>query len=147
VTPPPLATLDDFESWPGVVIASGQEVAAEAVLAAVSARVRDLAGETWVDEDDELEDVPDVIVGIVQSVALRVWVNPDARSSSSTGPYSAAWATLGLSFTAEEVAAIKRAGGVGWSGIGTIGTSRGPLETRPVVDSGLYSGVYEELNW
>lgn len=146
MAPPPLATLDDFETWPGVVLASGQEQSAEAVLAAVSARVRDVAGETWVNDENELEDVPDAILGIVLGIALRVWVNPDAKSQTASGPFSVAWTLGGLVLTPEEKAAITRAtGGTLWPGIGTLATGRGPLET-PNVDS-CAGGVHLEIPW
>lgn len=95
---PPLATIADFEARLGRPITDATEQArANALLADASALVRFEAGQTWVDENDALTDVPDLAVTITCQAAMRGWYNPAGVESQQLGAvsvrYGNAWLT------------------------------------------------------
>lgn len=79
----PLASVDDFKVWPGIVVDDEQEPAAVAVLVAASSYVR-AAGQPWPDPAT----VPDAVKTVVVQVAARVWRNPTAARMIVTGPFT-----------------------------------------------------------
>lgn len=88
---PPLAPVSDLAAWVGQTIESG-DPRAEAVLSAASALVRSYAGQTWTDEADALEDVPDVVAAVAVQVAARVWLNPNGAVSVTLDDGALRWA-------------------------------------------------------
>lgn len=132
---PPLAALDAFKRWPEVNVTIADSPRAEELLHHVSVLIRDHAGVDWVDEDDELEDVPDIVATITLTVAARVWANPTFRTSQARGPFVSAWdaGSVGLALNDDEKARITRAAaGSGFLGLSTIKTTRGEIETGTV---------------
>ncbi len=128
---PALATPAALAAWLGVTITDDDR--AQAVLRAASTLVRARAGENWVDAAGYLAaDIPDGIPQVVVAVAARVWVNPTGASSSTTGPFSSAW-PVGFALTDDEAAMVDAAmGATRVRGLGTISTTRGPVETTDV---------------
>jgi hypothetical protein len=129
---PALVSLDDFALRLGGIDAADED-RAQAVLDDASALVRaDACGEDWVDDDDELEEVPDVIVAIVVAVAVRAYRNPDGVRSESIGTYSVAYAdsSTAVFLTEGERRLIRRAAGC--TGIGSI-SLEGEWTTNPAV--------------
>lgn len=60
-----------------------------AALDDASALVRTEAGLTWLDINDDLDSVPDIVVTITLSVARRIYENPRGIVHETTGPFSA----------------------------------------------------------
>lgn len=106
---PPIASIDDFETWSSVEITN--VVRAEAILCAASTLVRSSTGRTWVDADGEWEEGvtaldQDRVQTVVVTVSDRVYNNSNGTTQETTGPFSrtvAAWAAYGLSLTEAEV--------------------------------------------
>jgi hypothetical protein len=128
----PLATLDDLERLMG-----GEQISdhrqATARLADASEIVREAADTDWLSDTGELEDVPGQIPGVVANMVERASRNPGGVQQESVGPFSRSFgadAAARLYLTKSERAVVRRA--AGRSGLRTIGTTRGPLETAPV---------------
>jgi hypothetical protein len=120
----PLVSLEEFQRRvPAAVEDSDRALAA---LEDTSALVRAEAGKTW-----EGEDPPAEIVALVVMVAQRAFANPSQASQVSIGSFSRSFRTAFL--TADERAAVRRAGGVAdFGGLWTVETTRGDIETRRV---------------
>lgn len=116
---PALVSLADFALRVGGISAADED-RAQAALDDASALVRAEAGENWVDAEDALEDVPDLIVTIVVAVAIRAFRNPEGVRSETIGNYSVAYAdsSTAVFLTEGERRLIRRAGGR--TGIGSI---------------------------
>lgn len=117
---PALVSLEDFALRVGGIDAADED-RAQAALDDASALVRaDACGEDWVDDDDELEDVPGVVTAIVIAVAIRAWRNPDGVRSETIGNYSVAYGdtSTAVFLTEGERRLIRRAAGC--TGIGSI---------------------------
>src|SRR5690606_20700568 len=109
---PPLAQVDDLETWMHVEISGSSTSRAAAILAAASTLVRQHTGRVWVDADGELTDDAtddpvrfDAVQQVVVIVAERVYKNPNGSTQQTTGPFGhsiADWAALGLALRAEE---------------------------------------------
>ena len=84
---PPLVRIADLSALSGAPIAN-DDPRAGAVLARVSALVRSYTGQTWVDENDDLADVPDDVQSVVLAVAERVWRNPAGAIQITKGPFT-----------------------------------------------------------
>lgn len=143
---PPLVTVEEFKQWPEVTVSGTDgETRAEAVLVAVSSKARAAASRTWVDEEGDLTEVPDVVKAIVVSVAARVWANPAATSQHGQGPFTAAWAAnlQGLALTEEEREEIRASVAEDGStpGLWTLSTTRGDMETGTVYAPVSYPGA------
>lgn len=137
---PALATVAELANWLGQTIAD-DDARAQAVLAAASTLVRGRAHENWVDAEGDLEtEIPDGIGQVVVMVAARIWGNPTSASDLTTGPFKAAW-THGFELTDAEADMVDAAiGATTHGGIGVLQTTRGDLETSPVLicaDEGL----------
>lgn len=117
---PPLAAVEDLESWLGVATLSGTNATrAEAYLAAASAKVRAYTRRTWLSEDDELDestptitadDLELVAAGVVVPAAARMYSNPTGLLQETTGPFSARYAdsaALGVYLTDDEKAILR----------------------------------------
>jgi hypothetical protein len=117
---PALVSLEDFALRVGGIDAADED-RAQAALDDASALVRaDACGEDWVDDNDELEEVPGVITAIVIAVAVRAWRNPDGVRSETIGNYSVAYGdtSTAVFITEGERRLIRRAAGC--TGIGSI---------------------------
>lgn len=134
----PLISVDDLETWLGEVIDDPDR--AELIVAGVSGVIRDETGLTWIDDDDHLEEVPDGVRAIALQVAVRVWRNPVNASSQTTGPYMVVYdrtTGLGVTLTEDERRSLGAHTDDLPIGIGTLSTTRGPIET-----SALTCGPY-----
>jgi hypothetical protein len=130
---PALATLDDLEPLTGAIAASDVERVTK-LLAMASEVVRAYAATTWLNEDeDDVEDVPAQLPDVVAAIVERATRNPMGITQESAGPFSRSFgadASQRLYLTAAERMVVRAA--VGRTSIGTLPTSRGPLETRAV---------------
>lgn len=130
---PTLATLDDLAVVLGEIADPEQ---AEALLQRASAIVRAYARKTWLDEEEtELEDLPSDIPGVVVGMVERATSNAAGVTQESAGPFSRSFgadAANRLYLTAMDKLVIRAAAGS--TGIGTLSTSRGPIETADVCD-------------
>lgn len=121
----PLATPDQLAAWLEEDLDGSYERAA-AVLDHASALVRIEASETWL-----VAAVPDGIPQLVVRVAARMWPNPTGLRSSTTGPFSGTFGDAELTGgEKQEVWQIMHPGQR--RGLGTISTTRGPLETDTI---------------
>lgn len=119
---PELATIADLEAR-GVDVSTNPS-RAQAALTDVSALIRvETAPEDWVDEDGDLEDVPDAVVAVCCRVAARLLAHGDTSvvSQESVGSWSATYRDTSddLLITPGERKTIRRAAGI-QSGLGSI---------------------------
>ena len=123
----PLATPTALGAWLGEdVDADGFYDRAIAVLDHASALVRIEAGQTW-----QAETPPDGIPQLVVRVAARMWPNPSGMINTSAGPFSGTF--TGAELTQSERAEIKVILNPGARrGLGTISTTRGPIDTESI---------------
>jgi hypothetical protein len=133
---PPLAGVDDLETWMGVSITGAPAIPrAVAILSAASTLVRRFTGATWVDAEGAIDEGDDPVLfeaarQVVVLVAERVWKNPNGHTQEAGAPFShtiEAWAALGLALRDEEKEMLSTSPGV--PGLGVITTTRGPIET------------------
>ena len=104
---PPLATLDELETWAG---SSVDPARAEAVLSAASTLIRSYTGRMWVDAAGDPEATASVlhlqaVAEVTVRIAHRVYINPTGISQQAAGPFShsvAAWAAAGMTLTDED---------------------------------------------
>lgn len=133
MTRPALASIDDLEDRLGETV--GSEAQAQARLEDASAIVRAFARKTWLNaEETDLEGVPADIPGVVAQMVERASRNPSGATQEAAGPFSRSFgpdAAQRLYLSAADKLVIRAA--VGSTGIGTIATTRGPLETPDVV--------------
>lgn len=125
---PPLASVDDLAAWAGQD-ATTDAMRAGAVLSAASALVRAEAGQTWVNANGSLAEVPADVTAVVVQVAGRVWGNPSGAIQWTKGPFSERYsddAALGLYLTDAEraILARHRQGGTP-NGLNVLSTTRG----------------------
>lgn len=87
---PPLADLLQFEDWVegdfGIT-----DLQIESWLRSASALVRRRARRTWANDEGELEDVPEDVIGIVLQVVERKWRNPTGVVQDTSGPFTVRW--------------------------------------------------------
>lgn len=121
----PLVTVEELAGWLRTPLAGEDVVWAALVLDAVSAFVRQEAGQAW----DPVVDVPATARAVTLQVAARVYRNPHAASSWSKtrGPFGeqitfANPVAVGLYLTKDDKAAL---GIRGKSGLWTQATTRG----------------------
>lgn len=140
---PAFATVDDLEVRMGHL---ADVPRAQAAITDASALIHLISNRTWIGAGGVLaSDVPDAVKAICCAAARRVLENPDAISQhtetianfSEARTYSVASNDVYL--TKSEVRRIRQAAGIG--GVSVIGTTRGDLETRPVVDPVLYLDI------
>lgn len=82
------------------------------------------------------------LVAVFTAIVARMWqaskdaeINPAASESETAGPFtrsSSHAGAAGLGLTNREIAALHTA--VGQSGLSVMSTTRGPVETGPIVD-------------
>lgn len=143
---PPLATVDELEAALGTSVDQAQAIS---LLGRASAIVRAFTGSTWLDEDGNLDDVPDDVPGVVVGMVERATRNEtgEVGGSETIGPFT--WshsfgqeAAQKLYLTAMDKLVLRAA--VGSTGLGVISTTRGPVETPAVTD---YWDLPEEVIW
>ena len=111
MTLPPLATIDQLNArLVEPVDTNPDDPRAVAALEDASAEVRHAAGRSWVDEDDELEDVPDIAVRITLRLAKDIVENPYGYRSEQVGEYAYQRAAGGM-LTPEEREALDELSG------------------------------------
>lgn len=117
---PSLATVDDLEVWLGVTFAGSESARAGAVLDAASALIRNVARQTWEDED-----VPDVVASIAVQVAARIWPNPTMVTDDTAGPFVT---TFGSPYLLPQERTVIEGFRPSASGLWAQPVTRGPLE-------------------
>ncbi len=138
---PALATAQDLEDLLGETLTDADS-RVYALLALASEIVRAYAGVTWLNTDEtDVENVPESIPLVVASMVQRTTSNPSGVVQESAGPFSRSFgpdAAQRLYITRQEKAVIRAA--VGLSSVGTIGTTRGDLET---LAASTFGGLYD----
>lgn len=128
--PPLVSALDVSDRFDG----DAGENAVRAAIEDASALVRDTAGLTWVDDDGELEDLPDIVVTITANCAVRALTNPTGIESESVGPFSVSHSTSagsGVYLTKKDESRLKALTG-GSDGFWTQQLTGGDIETPGV---------------
>lgn len=119
---PPLASVADLGLRLGVTLAGTEAERAAAVLDDASALIRSETGEDWVDEAEQLADVPAVVESVVLAVAYRAFRNPDGFSQTSLGDaavsYDRSEGQAAVYLTRDERRSVRRAAGT--SAIGSV---------------------------
>ena len=117
---PSLASVDQLGTWLKTTI-DEEDARALEVLSAASGLVRAITGQTWVDEEGDLTEVPSVAVTVTLMSASRAWLNPAGASDQRTGPFGASWAkgAAGVMLTEEERSMLSGISG-GVSGLSSI---------------------------
>lgn len=134
---PALATTDDLEAR-GVNTSDASR--AQAALDDASAFIRDVASpEDWLDDDGNLETVPDIIVAICCRAVQRSLDNPQAVQAEGIGSYNVTFANTSpdVYLTRAERASIRRA--VGKVSLGAV-TIESPYAPRTDPDD-IYMNV------
>lgn len=130
---PALATLGDLETLLGRAVEDSAQALAR--LGRASALVRAYAGRTWLDDDGTLTDVPEEIAGVVAGMVERGERNPEGITQESVGEYQrslGADAAQRIYLDKNDKLIIDAAIGRPTGGLGTITTTRGPIETASV---------------
>ncbi len=132
------------------------------VLARVSTAVRSITGRSWVDEDGALVEmtayVADLLRTVTAEAAIRRLRNPDGATSQTAGlgPFSESITVdaANVYFTKLEREMLAQAVAeqyptdAGFSGLGTISTTRGPLETACSFEDELVTlGDPDVIGW
>lgn len=124
---PALATVAEFAAWLGIVI-DDEDARAVLMLESASGLVRSAAGQTWVDDSNDITDVPADVRSITLAVAARAWANPTSQTDGgASGPFRAGgWdaTAAGLVLTDDEKVILGRYRGTGVGGLFTIRTTR-----------------------
>lgn len=137
MTLPALADLDDLVIRLGGELDDAETARAQAALDDASTEVRFVAREDWVDDDEELTDVPDIVVKVTLAVALRGFLNPDDGTRQETlGDHSKTTDRGGIYLTEEEKAKVRAAaaGDDKQSGLWTLATTRGCDDIRDCIE-------------
>ncbi len=156
----PLATVEELEAWLGAEVPGSSIARADAVLAAASTLVRSETGRPWVDAtgdpetfDEHHDEIWDALRTVTLQCAGRVWRNPQGAVQTSTGPFADTFdrrAGEGLYLTSPEksmlVTAVGYATGGESTGLWTLGTTRGNLETARCVD-GVTGDPWTTIPW
>ena len=129
---PALVSLEDLVARLVTEPASGgEEARAQAALDDASTLVRSVAGETWVDDENELvEDVPDPVQTVVLAAAKRAYLNPEGHAQKSNDDVSVTYArdaaSGGVFLTAaERDMVITAVSGTSRPALWTLRTTRG----------------------
>jgi hypothetical protein len=128
---PPLASRSQLEEHLERTLNGAQAARAEAVLHQVSALVRSAAGgrrTPWPDGT-----APDAVVAVVLAVAKRVFENPHNVKASTTGPFGATYALVGLYLEDAERRIVRRAAGRRQGGLRSIPVTRGECRNDSTV--------------
>lgn len=142
---PPLAEVDDLQTWIGQDISGTSASRAAAIIAAASTLVRAFTGRAWIDADGELDEGTDpvrfdAVQQVVVTVAHRVYTNPLGSTDEGTGPFShsvAAWSALGLALRDEEKEMLGQTPAAGVPGLWSLRVEA-PAEAR---------GTWYSIDW
>lgn len=132
---PAFAQVSDLRLRGVRIVGADDEARARAVLDDVSALIRNVAGEDWLDSSGEAIDplTPPIVIAIACQAARRAYENPSNLRQSAIEGYSETAASDppgGLGLTDEEKQQIRAAAGTSTGGIWALPTTRGPtLET------------------
>lgn len=119
---------------------------AQAALEDASTLIRSETATTWVTDGALDDDVPDVVVMVTLAVARRAYLNPDGIRQETLADHSVTYGGTGAVYlTGAERALVRKAVGLG--GIGTISTTRGPLETSCAADDLFPEEQLETMPW
>lgn len=145
MTAPGLITIDDLATWLGETV---DDARAGAVIAGVSAFIREQTEDDWISDVGVLEPVPPLVRQVAVQVAARAYRSASSvgRAQETAGPFSHTWSQFGqlgdLFLTKNERSMLGRwlkqpAGG----GVWTLSTTRvneatGETDYRPVADGG-----------
>lgn len=144
----PLATVTDLEERLGEPFAtSAAGIQAYARLQDASEIVRAYAGATWLDDDGDLADVPPAVAGVVCAMVERAVRNPGGITQETAGPFSRSFgadAATRLWLTKAERSVVRSA--IGRAGVAPLATTRGDLETSPVLDEWTIT-VTDSTSW
>jgi len=126
---PALATSTDLRALIGDVDDEGR---ARALLDFASALIRVEAGVDWVDDEGNLDGVPDVARFVCCKMVERSLTNPDGLRSESVVGYRAEYsnASSDLYMTKQERRLVRKAAGK--LAVAAVGTTRNELETPEV---------------
>ena len=119
-----------------------------AALEDASAWIRVEAGEDWLDDDGNLEEVPGAVVSVCCSVARRILDNPDGIMQMSVAQYSEGRvnATTDVYLTKQEKAIVRKAAGTA-GGLVAV-TLASPFDPpRPTVLSAEGRGYSDYEDW
>jgi len=112
---PPLASTSELETRLGVTLSGADLSRASAALADASALIRQEADEDWVDDEGDLEDVPDIVSSVCLAVAYRAYRNPEGTVQASVGDVSVTYGRQGgggaIYLTQAELRAVRKAAG------------------------------------
>jgi len=126
---PPLISVDEFAVEIVDGIADEDLVRAGTLIARVSAKARELAGQSFVDPDTHLLlGVPDVVLAAVVEASVRRWNTPISVLSETIGPTTTAYdraAVAGTYFTEAEERSLRALRPSQRPSLGTIQTDRG----------------------
>lgn len=132
---PPLAKPEDVEAMPGYPAGAADETV-EMLIVLASAKVRAFTGCTWTNAaGTALEDVPDGVPELVAGMVVRSLRNPSGATQENAGPFGRSHGSQAVNavyLSAEDrdfLATISCR-----LGVYTLSTTRGPLETPPVLD-------------
>lgn len=138
---PAFATLEDLDARIPGGIKTADEARAQADLLDASTLIREEADKTWVDENEDLvEDLPDIIVTVCIRVVRRAFENPEGLTQhsesiqgySESRSFSKSSTDSELYLTATERRLVRKAAGK--RPLWAQSTTRGDLET-PNVDA------------
>lgn len=142
---PPLVPVEQFAVRIPGGVADDDRLRAEAALSDASTLVRSEAGQTWVDADNRLTEVPDAAVAVTIAAARRAFVNPDMVASESIQDFSQTFgsASADIYLTKAERTAIRRL--AGRSGLWSLATTRSDVGPDvPAVRPDAYGPVPSE---
>lgn len=125
---PPLASTGDLATRMGEDIPTSELARAEWLLEFASDRIRARTGRTWLDEDGELVDVPDLARKVAVEMVVRAVTNPEGVTQETTGPFSVSFgsdAAQRIYIAREEREDLRSLSAR--SGLGVISTTRDPV--------------------
>lgn len=138
---PPLASVAELSLRLGVTLAGAEADRATAVLDDASALIRGEAGADWVDDAEQLADVPAIVASVTLAVAYRAFRNPDGVALTSLGDASVSYdrgdGQAAVYLTRDERRSVRKAAGA--SAVGAIELTSPwamPADTYPVAVSG-----------
>ena len=147
---PAFASLADLDVRIPGGVSTDEVPRATAALDDASALIRAEAGKTWVNESNQLADVPDVVVAVTLAAARRAMTNPDGLASESVEDYSRSFSqsstSLDVYLTRGERRVVRRAAGL--TGLWTLSTTRSDVATDVPAIASPYvaSSIIEEVD-
>ncbi len=130
MTLPTLATVSDLGIRLGRDIDTSEAPQADALLRYASALIRSYCGQSWVDDDDQLLDLPAGVAEVCAEVVFRAVANPAGVTQDTVGPFTVSFGSeaaqrLFLNKGDREILNSTS------NRIGVLSVTRGPIETSP----------------